>query len=93
LEGKLPAGLPTVVPGLWYIFIKTARRQSKPWPTLMAASVLSGSGGDAIRAQSPLNRVARPEEVAAVVLFLAAEGTDYLTGSIIDVNGASYLRS
>jgi NAD(P)-dependent dehydrogenase (short-subunit alcohol dehydrogenase family) len=37
--------------------------------------------------------VARPEEVAAVVLFLAAEGTDYLTGSIIDVNGASYLRS
>jgi NAD(P)-dependent dehydrogenase (short-subunit alcohol dehydrogenase family) len=48
---------------------------------------------DAIRAQSPLNRVARPEEVAAVVLFLAAEGTDYLTGSIIDVNGASYLRS
>jgi len=61
--------------------------------TDMAASVLSGPGGDAIRAQSPLNRVARPEEVAGVVLFLAAEGTDYLTGSIIDVNGASYLRS
>jgi len=61
--------------------------------TDMAASVLSGPEGDAIRAQSPLNRVARPEEVAAVVLFLAAEGTDYLTGSIIDVNGASYLRS
>ena len=31
--------------------------------------------------------------VAGVVLFLADEGTDYLTGSIIDVNGASYLRS
>ena len=61
--------------------------------TDMAASVLSGSEGDAIRAQSPLNRVARPEEVAGVVLFLADEGTDYLTGSIIDVNGASYLRS
>jgi NAD(P)-dependent dehydrogenase (short-subunit alcohol dehydrogenase family) len=59
----------------------------------MAASVLSGPEGDAIRSQSPLNRVARPGEVARVVLFLAAEGTDYLTGSIIDVNGASYLRS
>ena len=61
--------------------------------TDMAASVLSGPEGDAIRGQSPLNRVARPEEVAGVVLFLADEGTDYLTGSIIDVNGASYLRS
>jgi NAD(P)-dependent dehydrogenase (short-subunit alcohol dehydrogenase family) len=37
--------------------------------------------------------VARPAEVARVVLFLADEGTDYLTGSIIDVNGASYLRT
>jgi 3-oxoacyl-[acyl-carrier protein] reductase len=61
--------------------------------TDMAASELSGPQGDAIRAQSPLNRVARPEEVARVVLFLAGEGTDYLTGCIIDVNGASYLRT
>jgi NAD(P)-dependent dehydrogenase (short-subunit alcohol dehydrogenase family) len=61
--------------------------------TDMAASELSGPQGDAIRAQSPLNRVASPEEVARVVLFLAAEGTDFLTGCIIDVNGASYLRS
>jgi len=61
--------------------------------TDMAASVLSGPTGDAIRSQSPLNRVAHPAEVARVVLFLAAEGTDYLTGGIIDVNGASYLRT
>jgi 3-oxoacyl-[acyl-carrier protein] reductase len=61
--------------------------------TEMAASVLAGPEGDAIRAQSPLNRVARPAEVARVVVFLATEGTDYLTGSIIDVNGASYLRT
>jgi NAD(P)-dependent dehydrogenase (short-subunit alcohol dehydrogenase family) len=37
--------------------------------------------------------VARPDEVARVVLFLAGRDTDYLTGGIIDVNGASYLRS
>ena len=61
--------------------------------TEMAASLLDGTTGDAIRSQSPLNRVARPAEVAGVVLFLAAEGTDYLTGGIIDVNGASYLRT
>jgi len=61
--------------------------------TDMAESVLTGPEGDAIRAQSPLNRVARPAEVARVVLFLAADDTDYLTGSIIDVNGASYLRT
>lgn len=48
---------------------------------------------DDIRNQSPLKRVAHPEEVARTVLFLASEGTDFLTGAIVDVNGASYLRS
>ncbi len=52
-----------------------------------------GPEGDAIRNQSPLKRVARPDEVARTVLFLASEGTDFLTGCIVDVNGASYLRS
>jgi len=61
--------------------------------TDMTDSLLAGPAGDAIRNQSPLNRVARPEEVARVALFLASEGTDYLTGCIIDVNGASYLRT
>ena len=61
--------------------------------TDMAASLLSGPEGDAIRGQSPLNRVGRPEEVAGVVLCLAGEGTDYRTGSSIDGNGAAYLRS
>lgn len=54
---------------------------------------LDGAEGDGIRRQSPLNRVAKPEEVARTVLFLASEGTDFLTGGIVDVNGASYLRS
>ena len=54
---------------------------------------LDGAEGDGIRNQSPLKRVAKPEEVAKTVLFLASEGTDFLTGGIVDVNGASYLRS
>jgi len=52
-----------------------------------------GPEGDAILNQSPLKRVARPDEVARTALFLASEGTDFLTGCIVDVNGASYLRS
>jgi NAD(P)-dependent dehydrogenase (short-subunit alcohol dehydrogenase family) len=61
--------------------------------TDMAAKTLSGPEGDNIRNQSPFGRVARPEEVAYAVLFLASEGSEFSTGAIIDVNGASYLRS
>lgn len=61
--------------------------------TDMTAELLEGPQGEAIRAQSPTGRVARPEEVARAVLFLAAPGTEFTTGAILDVNGASYLRS
>lgn len=60
--------------------------------TDMAREALQGESGKQIRSQSPLNRVARPEEVAYAVLFLASEGAEFSTGTIIDVNGASYLR-
>jgi NAD(P)-dependent dehydrogenase (short-subunit alcohol dehydrogenase family) len=61
--------------------------------TDLAAARLAGPDGDAIRAQSPLNRVAQPEEVARTVVFLGTEAPEFLTGCIVDVNGASYLRS
>ena len=48
---------------------------------------------DEIRAQSPLNRVAKPQEIADTALWLATGDNEFLTGCIIDVNGASYLRS
>ena len=60
--------------------------------TDMAADILEGSEGSAIKAQSPMNRVAEPEEVAKAVLFLASEGAEFMTGAILDVNGASYFR-
>lgn len=44
-------------------------------------------------AQSPLNRVAKPDEIAHAVLYLASEGAEFTTGAILDVNGASYLRN
>jgi NAD(P)-dependent dehydrogenase (short-subunit alcohol dehydrogenase family) len=54
---------------------------------------LSGSDGDLIRSQSPFGRVARPEEVAAAVLYLASPEAVWSSGAILDVNGASYLRT
>jgi NAD(P)-dependent dehydrogenase (short-subunit alcohol dehydrogenase family) len=61
--------------------------------TEMAREVLDGPGGDDVRAQSPFGRVARSEEVAAAVLWLASPEARFSSGTIIDVNGASYLRS
>ena len=54
---------------------------------------LDGPEGENIRRQSPLGRVATPDEVAYAVAFLASEGAEFTTGAILDVNGASYLRS
>jgi 3-oxoacyl-[acyl-carrier protein] reductase len=54
---------------------------------------MAGEVTDEIRNQSPLKRIARPEEVAYAILFLASEGAEFTTGTILDVNGASYLRS
>lgn len=61
--------------------------------TEMAEELLAGARGDGIRNQSPLGRVATPDEVAHVVLFLASEKAAFTTGAIVDINGASYLRT
>jgi len=61
--------------------------------TDMATDILDGPEGENIKNQSPLKRVAQPDEIARTAAFLASDGTGYLTGAIVDVNGASYLRS
>jgi 3-oxoacyl-[acyl-carrier protein] reductase len=61
--------------------------------TDMARHVLDGPRGDGVRAQSPTGRVGRPEEVASAVLALASADAFWSTGAVLDVNGASYLRS
>jgi 3-oxoacyl-[acyl-carrier protein] reductase len=55
--------------------------------------LLHGERGKDILSQSPFGRIAEPEEVAQTVLFLASEAPDFLSGCIIDINGASYLRT
>lgn len=49
--------------------------------------------GDQIRAQSPFGRVAEPAEIAAAVLYLASPQAQWASGAILDLNGASYLRT
>jgi len=61
--------------------------------TDMAQELLDSEKGAGIRAQSPLGRVAKPEEIAETVCFLASSRAEFLSGGIIDINGASYLRS
>lgn len=61
--------------------------------TAMARPYLTGEMAAQIRGQSPLGRVATVGDVAYWALCLAAPGAEFATGTIVDVNGASYLRS
>jgi 3-oxoacyl-[acyl-carrier protein] reductase len=61
--------------------------------TDMAAGYLAGPQGEAIRAQSPFGRVAQPAEIAAAVVYLASAEAEWASGAILDLNGASYLRT
>ncbi|MCW4384198.1 SDR family oxidoreductase [Salinibacterium sp. SYSU T00001] len=69
----------SVAPG----FVATERQEAK----------LEGEQGDALRTQSPFGRVGTPEEIADAIVYLASPGATWASGGIIDLNGASYLRS
>lgn len=58
----------------------------------MTEEYLQGRGGAKIIAEIPLGRVASTDEVAEVIRWLAIEAPASATGSVIDVNGASYVR-
>lgn len=76
--------------------------RTERWDTLMAQQA-KAAGRDAaiyVRERSqefPLGRIARPEEIADVVCFLASERASHLTGITITVNGGItrgvYLRA
>jgi 3-oxoacyl-[acyl-carrier protein] reductase len=61
--------------------------------TEMAASHLAGPDGPSILAQHPLGRVIRTDEVAATAVYCALDAPAAMTGGVLDVNGASYLRT
>ncbi|WP_193105776.1 SDR family NAD(P)-dependent oxidoreductase [Brachybacterium sp. FME24] len=69
----------SVAPG----FIGTERQQNK----------LDGEAGDGLRAQSPFGRVGTAQEVAAAILYLTSPQAQWASGAILDLNGASHLRT
>jgi 3-oxoacyl-[acyl-carrier protein] reductase len=54
---------------------------------------LAGERGDALRGQSPFGRVGTPEEIADAIVYLASPAAAWSSGAILDLNGASHLRS
>lgn len=80
-QALAPAGISVfaVAPG----FVETA----------MARPHMTGERGAAVRAQSPFGRVASVDDVAYFVGALACREAAFASGAIIDVNGASYLRT
>ncbi len=61
--------------------------------TEMAQSELDRNGGAEILSQSPFGRIARAEEVAAAAVYFASPEAEFASGAVLDINGASYLRT
>lgn len=56
------------------------------------STLLEGASGEQVRGQSPFGRVGSPEEVADAVAYLTSGRSTWASGSILDLNGASYFR-
>ncbi len=55
--------------------------------TPMLMDDLSGETFEALKQQTPLQRVAEPSEIASVVVFLASDHASYISGATINVSG------
>ncbi|OYO18325.1 3-oxoacyl-ACP reductase [Enemella dayhoffiae] len=60
--------------------------------TEMAGYALDDDRAAGTRAQSPFNRIATTEEIAAAIVMLAEPQLEWASGAVLDLNGASHLR-
>ena len=56
-------------------------------PGLIETDMIDSAPVDTIKKTIPMERIGKPEEVAAVVRFLCSEEASYITGQVIQVNG------
>jgi 3-oxoacyl-[acyl-carrier protein] reductase len=64
-------------------------------PGMMYTDMVAGSlesREEKYKEQIPLGRIASPEEIASVVVFLASERASYMTGATVDVSGGMLMR-
>ncbi|MEV5834636.1 SDR family oxidoreductase [Nocardia sp. NPDC052112] len=61
-------------------------------PGFVATERVAARVTDEVRAQSPFDRVAQPEEIASAVRYLASPEATWSSGAVLNVNGASYLH-
>ncbi|WP_433761703.1 SDR family NAD(P)-dependent oxidoreductase [Nocardia sp. CA-135398] len=61
-------------------------------PGFVATERVASRVTDEVRAQSPFDRVAQPEEIASAVRYLASPEATWSSGAVLNVNGASYLH-
>jgi 3-oxoacyl-[acyl-carrier protein] reductase len=58
---------------------------------MSAGALADPKSGGQIRSTIPLGRAARPEEIAAPILFLCTEHASFITGEVFNVNGGAVL--
>jgi 3-oxoacyl-[acyl-carrier protein] reductase len=64
-------------------------------PSNVMTDMTKGAGSELIelfRQQTPLKRIARPEELAKAILFLASDDASYVTGEVLVVDGGYSLK-
>ena len=60
--------------------------------TALTASLRGNEDMAAKRAETPLGRIATPEDIAAAVAYLASDDAAFVTGAVLDVNGGSFMQ-
>lgn len=60
--------------------------------TDMSRQLLNDAELESVKKQSPMNRIAQPEEVAKLIGFLCEPDSKHMSGAVVDINGASYFR-